>query len=160
MDVLDELLINFWKVLNKHEVKYIMVGGFATRFHGFDRNTDDLDIWLMDTVENRRNLRAAFKELGQGDLISLETMQFIPGWTSFYVGPGIELDIMTSMKGLEQFTFDECLAQASYANLEGAKVPFLHINHLIENKKVVNRAKDQLDVHELELIKKIREQNG
>ncbi len=43
---------------------------------------------LMDTIENRKNLRVAFHELGQGDLISLETMQFVPGWTSFYVGPG------------------------------------------------------------------------
>jgi hypothetical protein len=44
MDVLDEELIQFWKVLNEHGVKYIMVGGFATRFHGYDRNTDDLDM--------------------------------------------------------------------------------------------------------------------
>lgn len=43
MDVLDEELLQFWKVLNANQVKYIMVGGFATRFHGFDRATDDLD---------------------------------------------------------------------------------------------------------------------
>lgn len=159
MDVLDELLINFWKVLNKHDVKYIMVGGFATRFHGFDRNTDDLDMWLMDTLENRKNLREAFIELGQGDIVSLETIQFIPGWTSFYVGPGIELDIMTSMKGLEEHSFEECLSMASIASLDGIKVPFLHINHLIQNKRVVNRPKDQIDVIELERIKKLREEN-
>ena len=34
-------------------------------------------------------------------------------------------------------------------------VPFLHINHLIQNKKVVNWPKDQIDVMELEKIKKI-----
>jgi hypothetical protein len=159
MDVLDEMLVNFWRILNTNQVKYIMVGGFATRFHGYDRSTDDLDMWLMDSLENRRNLRSAFKELGQGDLVSLETMQFVPGWANFYIGPGIELDIMTSMKGLEQFTFDECLSKASLANLEGVIVPFLHINHLIDNKKIVNRPKDQMDVIELERIKKIREQN-
>jgi hypothetical protein len=27
MDVLDNDLINFWKSLNKYEVKYIMIGG-------------------------------------------------------------------------------------------------------------------------------------
>lgn len=67
MDVLDEELLQFWKVLNAHKVQYIMVGGFATRFHGFDRNTDDLDMWLEDTVQNRRNLGEAFEELGYGD---------------------------------------------------------------------------------------------
>lgn len=35
MDILDEVLLRFWGSLNNHDVKYIMVGGFATRFHGF-----------------------------------------------------------------------------------------------------------------------------
>ncbi len=157
MDVLDDELLQFWKVLNACQVKYIMVGGFATRFHGFDRTTDDLDMWLEDTVENRRNLRNAFKELGYGDFSSLEMMQFVPGWTNFYVGSGIELDIMTYMKGLENHSFQECLSKASFADLAGVEVPFLHINHLIDNKKAVNRPKDQLDVVQLEKIRQIRE---
>jgi hypothetical protein len=155
MDVLDEDLLRFWEYLNKHNVHYIMVGGFATRFHGFNRNTDDLDLWLEDTLANRKNLRAAFKDLGYGDFSSLETMEFVPGWTSFYVGQAIELDIMTSMKGLEDMTFGECLAQASVAELDEIKIPFLHISQL--NKIAVNRPKDQIDVIELEKIKKFRE---
>jgi hypothetical protein len=158
MDMLDEELLRFWKVLNKNKVRYIMVGGFATRFHGFNRNTDDLDMWLDDTIENRKNLRTSFSELGYGDFSSLEMMQFVPGWTNFYIGGGIELDIMTSMKGLENISFNECLSLASIADLEGIEVPFLHINHLIENKKIVNRPKDQVDVIELEKIRKIREE--
>jgi hypothetical protein len=41
VDVLDEDLIGFWTAPNDNHVKYITVGG-AIRFHGFDRNTDDL----------------------------------------------------------------------------------------------------------------------
>ena len=160
MDVLDEELLQFWKILNAHKVKYIMVGGFATRFHGFDRATDDIDMWLGDTIENRKNLRNAFRELGYGDFSSLEMMQFVPGWTSFYIGGGVELDIMTTLKGLENYTFDECLALASVADLDGIEIPFLHINHLIDNKKAVNRPKDQIDVIELEKIKKYSEKQS
>ena len=158
MDVLNDELLRFWKALNQNNVRYIMVGGFATRFHGFNRNTDDLDMWLEDTGENRKNLRIAFSKLGYGDFSSLETMQFVPGWTNFYIGGGIELDIMTSMKGLENISFSECLDLASIAELENIQVPFLHINHLIENKKIVNRPKDQVDVIELEKIRKFREE--
>ncbi|HEY4108080.1 nucleotidyltransferase [Puia sp.] len=160
MDILDDELIKFWKILNENGVRYIMVGGFAIRFHGFNRSTDDLDMWLEDTIANRKHLRKAFSELGYGDYVSLETMQFVPGWTSFYIGGGIELDIMTAMKGLENITFAECLEMASVADLEGAKVPFLHINHLIANKKIVNRPKDQVDVIELEKIRVIREKSN
>jgi hypothetical protein len=158
MDMLDEELLRFWKALNDNNVLYIMVGGFATRFHGFNRNTDDLDMWLEDTIENRKNLRRSFSELGYGDFSSLEMMKFVPGWTNFYIGGGIDLDIMTNMKGLENIPFIECLNMASIADLEGVKIPFLHINHLIENKKIVNRPKDQVDVVELEKIRKIREE--
>ncbi len=156
MDVLEEELISFWRTLNKFQVRYIMVGGFATRFHGYNRSTDDLDIWIEESLPNRQNLRKAFFELGYGDLVSIETMQFIPGWTSFYAA-GVELDIMTEMKGIENESFETCLAMASCAEISGIKIPFLHINHLIANKKVVNRPKDQLDVLQLEMIKKIRE---
>lgn len=44
MDIYDEALLRFWSVLNQHQVEYIMVGGFATRLHGFNRNTDDIDL--------------------------------------------------------------------------------------------------------------------
>lgn len=160
MDILDDELLKFWRSLSAHNVRYIMVGGFATRFHGFNRNTDDLDIWLDDNLQNRKNLRESFIELGYGDFRSIETMDFVPGWTSFYVGSMIELDIMTKMKGLENYTFAECLDIASVAELEGITVPFLHINQLIANKKAVNRPKDQIDVIELEKIKKFRHNNS
>ena len=64
------------------------------------------------------------------------------------------------MKGLENISFNECLSMASIADLEGVEVPFLHISHLIENKKKVNRPKDQVDVIELEKIRKIREEGS
>ncbi len=157
MDIFNEQLIDFWQKLNDNNVNYIMVGGFATVFHGFSRTTEDVDLWLEDTLENRKNLRKAFIELEQGDFESIETMDFIPGWTTFY-GAGIEIDIMTEMKGLENISFDECLKLASIADIEGVKIPFLHINHLIENKKAINRPKDKIDVEQLEKIKKIRDE--
>jgi len=158
MDVQDEELLRFWEYLSSYKVRYIMIGGFATRFHGFNRTTDDLDIWLEDTTVNRQNLRNVFKALGYGDMPAIETMEFVAGWTSINIG-NIKLDILTSMKGLENMSFEECLGHASIANLDNIEIPFLHINQLILNKKTVNRPKDQIDVIELEKIKKIRDED-
>jgi hypothetical protein len=55
-------------------------------------------------------------------------------------------------------SFDECIRIAPKATIEGVIVPFLHINQLLANKKAVNRPKDQLDVLELEKIKKLKEE--
>lgn len=160
MDILNEGLLEFWKSLNKNNVVYLMVGGFAVRFNGFNRATEDLDLWLKDNIENRKNFRKAYAESGYGDYPSFEKMIFVPGWTQFYIADGIILDIMTSMKGLENKSFDECYQQARIADLDGVKVPFLHINDLLVNKKAVARPKDQLDVLELEKIKKYLEEKG
>jgi hypothetical protein len=88
----------------------------------------------------------------------LETIQFVLGLTDFRLNNGLHLDILTQMKGLEGFTFEECMSIATIATIENIDVPFLHLNQLIANKKAVNRPKDQIDVKELEKIKIIREQ--
>jgi predicted nucleotidyltransferase len=160
MHILDEDLLKFWKCLNDNMVQYLMVGGLSVNFNGYNRVTDDLDIWLKDTLENRKNLRKTFRDLEYGDFLSFETTQFIPGWSQFYIGPGIILDIMTEMKGLEHYSFDECFENASVASIDGIKVPFLHVNHLLENKKAVGRPKDLEDVRELEKIIEERKKMG
>lgn len=136
-----------------------MVGGFATNLHGFQRYTGDVDLYLEDTLENRKHLRQAFVDLELGDFEPLERMAFIPGWVDFQLNNGVKLDIMTSLKGVD-LTFDECLQMAPVAEIDGILIPFLHINHLIDNKKAVNRPKDQIDVIELEKIKKMQSNSG
>ncbi len=105
------------------------------------------------------NLRKAFDALEYGDYPSIETMQFVPGWTTFYAA-GIQLDIITEMKGLKELSFDECYSMSLIADLNGIHIPFLHIDHLIANKKIVNRPKDQIDVINLEKIKKLLDEQN
>jgi hypothetical protein len=64
---------------------------------------------------------------------------------------------MGSLKGVTE-SFDECLKIAPIFKIEDIEVPILHINHLIANKRQVNRSKDQLDVIELEKIKKLKDE--
>jgi hypothetical protein len=159
VDIFDEDILNFWKILQEYKVIFILIGGYATNLHGYQRFTGDMDIWLNDTIENRQALRKAFIACDMGDYPMIETMQFIPGWTEFHLNNGFTLDILTEMKGLESYTFDECLQMASIADINDVKIPFLHLNQLIQNKKIVNRLKDQLDVEMLEEIQKLREES-
>ena len=119
-----------------------------------------MDIWIEDVKDNRKNLQKAFKDAGMGDYFMIETMQFVPGWTDFRLNNGMRLDVLVNIKGLESFTFNECLSVATSADIDGIKVPFLHINQLIANKKAVNRSRDQIDVIELEKIKELRKEMG
>ncbi len=149
MDILDEEILSLWKVLNQCKVKYIMVGGFATNFHGFSRFTADVDLWLEDSLENRRNFREAMKIMNIGDFEVLETMEFTAGWTSLILNSGIELDLMTQLKGFEKGDFEECYRLAVKVKIEGVEVIFIHLNHLIHEKEKCGRPKDLIDLTEL-----------
>lgn len=153
MDVLDDEILSLWKLLDKNYVQYIMVGGFATNLHGFQRMTGDMDLWIKDTLENRKALRKVLIELEIGDFESIETSQLIPGWSTINLNSGFELDIMTSLKGFEQQSFDECYEISPTALILNIPVKFLHINHLIQAKKASARPKDLIDIIELEKIR-------
>ena len=43
MDIYNEDLINIIKKFQYFEVDYILVGGFATNFHGYKRATGDIN---------------------------------------------------------------------------------------------------------------------
>lgn len=156
MDLLDDELIALWTALEKNQVKYIMVGGFASILNGYNRLTSDIDIWIKDTQENRQSLQIALQETGLDSIPDLQNIDFVPGWSSINLPSGFELDIMTTLKGFEQEKFDDCYLASNEAIIENVSVRFFHINQLIESKKATNRLKDQLDIEELE---KIRNQN-
>lgn len=147
-----EQILNIWKGFRKHNVKYITIGGFAVNIYGYNRNTGDLDILIEDSIENRKALRNAFKEIGIGDFESIETMQFIPGWTDFTLDFGLRLDVMTSIKGLEDKDFSELLNEATVVIIEDVEVNFIDYKNLIIAKKATNRLKDQLDIEELNKV--------
>jgi len=45
-----------------------MVGGFAVNMHGFNRTTNDVDIWLKDEKINRRNFGKVMAFFGYEDV--------------------------------------------------------------------------------------------
>ena len=153
MDVFDEDILRVWRLLGKYDVKYIMVGSFAMSLHGFSKIAPQVDIWIKDTLENRKGLILVLKELGLGDFESIETTQFIPGFSTILLSSGFELDIMTSLKGFEQESFDACYSVSPTAMILEVPVKFMHINQLIEAKRAADRLQDRVDVLELEKIR-------
>jgi hypothetical protein len=145
-------IIDIWKYLAVNKVKYLTIGGFAVNIYGYGRNTGDIDIFIEDSIDNRENLREALKQSGIGDFENLNTMQFIPGWTDITLNFNLRLDIMTSVKGLENTTFEQLLEKAYITEISDIPVYFIDYENLIIAKKASNRPKDLLDIEELEKI--------
>lgn len=147
-------IIEIWKYFSLNKVKYLTIGGFAVNIYGYGRNTGDIDIFIEDSIENRENLRVALKKAGIGDFESIKTMQFTPGWTDITLNFNLRLDIMTSVKGLENIPFEQLLEKAYITEISNIPVYFLDYENLIKAKKAANRPKDILDIEELEKINK------
>ena len=147
-------ILDIWEKLNEYNVRYLTIGGLAVNIYGYTRNTGDIDLLIEDTIENRKNLRLAFAAIGIGDFESLETMQFVAGFTDFNISYGLRLDVMTSIKGLENEKFDNLLQNSTIVFLKEIPVYFLDYDNLIKAKKATNRPKDILDIEELEKLNK------
>jgi len=156
---MNEQIVAIWNSFFENKVKYITIGGFAVNIYGYNRNTGDIDIYLEDTIENRINLRKALNSINLGDFETIETMQFIPGWTDFSLNYGLRLDIMTTVKGLEDKSFSSLLENATIVMIGETPVYFIDYDNLIIAKKAANRPKDILDIEELNRLNIDTEEN-
>jgi hypothetical protein len=58
----------FIRLLNEHNVRYLVVGGYAVALHGYPRYTKDIDIWIWLDPENAERIIAALADFGFGSL--------------------------------------------------------------------------------------------
>ena len=86
MDISRDEVKDLFLSLNKHDVKYMMVGGMAIAMHGYIRATQDLDLWIRIDPENKDRLIAALSENGVSGATYLKDAALLFGWSSVTVG--------------------------------------------------------------------------
>ncbi|MBL0025627.1 MAG: DUF6036 family nucleotidyltransferase [Saprospiraceae bacterium] len=141
------------KAFNDHEVEYILIGGYAVIFHGYDRTTGDMDIWLKPDNENKLKIIVALGEVGYDDesLDELNNFDFTTA-VMFYLG--LEPQKIEFITKLSLLNFDESNARKTFCHIDDEfKVPVLHFNDLILSKFNTGRTKDKADIEELQKIK-------
>ena len=136
----------FIESLNRHNVRYLLIGGYAVALHGHPRYTKDLDIWISMDNTNAANLLKALKDFGFSSL-SLSVEDFLKPDQIVQLGfPPNRIDLMTSPKGID---FDTCYASREEIEIEGLKVKLIDLNNLKINKKATGRYEDLADLENL-----------
>jgi predicted nucleotidyltransferase len=137
----------FLKLLNEHNVRYLLIGGYAVGFHGYPRATADMDIWVAIRPENAERLVAVLREFGF-DLPELSPQLFLQEKQIIRMGvPPVMLEICTSISGVE---FDICYEKRIVAELDGVEVNLISLEDLKVNKKASGRSKDITDLEKLQ----------
>ncbi len=139
------------------QVDFMLVGGHAVIYHGYNRLTGDMDIWLKPDNNNKKLLLEALTEIGFDD----RGIAIINNWDFtnpqiFHIGKVPDkTEFMTSISGVE---YDSAKQNAVMAILDGVSMYIIHLNDLIENKKASGRLKDLADVEHLQKVFNLRNQ--
>jgi predicted nucleotidyltransferase len=132
--------------LNKHEVSYLIVGGYAVGFHGHARYTKDLDVWIDATVENSRQLIDSLVEFGFGAL-GLTSNDFLTSGQVVQLGrEPVRIDLLTSLKGVE---FSNAIERALTVEVDGITCNVIGLDDLRASKAAAGRPQDLADLDHL-----------
>lgn len=134
---------------DRHDVRYLVVGGWALAAHGVPRLTKDLDLWVWPDAGNADAVVHALDDFGFADL-GLAQSDFVEPDVVVQLGyPPNRVDLLTTPSGVE---FDECWDERLTIALDGLQVPFIGLEGLKANKRATGRAQDVVDVQSLESI--------
>ncbi len=136
----------FLKLLNVHQVEYLLIGGYAVGYHGYPRATADMDIWIAMNPANSERIVAVLKGFGF-DLPELSPELFLKEWQVIRLGvPPVRIELATTVSGVN---FSECYAERVVDVLDGVKVNLISLKHLKINKKASGRYQDLADLENL-----------
>jgi hypothetical protein len=139
-----EDVLHLARLLNRHRVRYLLVGGYALAAHGYVRTTEDIDIAVAPDPENSRRWILALSELPdaaagalaqepdplEGDLLH-----------AIRINDEFTVDILPSVAGV---SFSELERHLEWMSLDGERVPVLDLKGLLKTKQGM-RPKDQAD---------------
>lgn len=147
LNVLNQDFREFVELLIKHEVQYLITGGYAVGVYGHPRYTGDIDIWVGTSSENAKKLVTVFNDFGLASF-GLTSDHFTEREQMIQIGyPPHRIDILTSIDGV---SFAEAYPARNTIEIDGLKIPFISLEDLIRNKRATGRGIDLDDLKNLQ----------
>jgi hypothetical protein len=131
--------------LNAHEVRYLLVGGWAVGIYGTPRATKDIDFLIAVDEPNLDRLLAALRAFRAP---TVDKSVFREPGNVYRIGSSpIQIDIINQASGIE---FDDCYARREVLISDGLRISTIARADLIRNKKASGRLRDMADAESLE----------
>ena len=137
-------LLNLFK---KHNVRYLIIGGYAVMRYTEPRFTKDLDLLVAVDEENAQAVYSALKEFG-APLQNLSPEDFAEEGYFYQMGsPPLRVDVLMSIPGV---SFVEAWQNRETVKVAEAEMQFISKDDLIKAKRASGRPQDLLDLENLE----------
>jgi len=151
--------------LQKHRVRYLVVGGVAVNLHGVPRLTGDLDLVVDLSPDNVESLLQAMEETGLKPAAPVDPhgladprrrrqwrnekkLEALTFQGDIENSPYAEVDIVLETP----FDFDEMYESRVSLEADNLTVDLVSLRHLIEIKRRLGREQDLADVDALEKV--------
>ncbi|RKU11986.1 hypothetical protein C6501_11815 [Candidatus Poribacteria bacterium] len=136
----------FLKLLNSHQIKYLLIGGYAVNYHGYPRTTADMDIWVAIQQKNAEKLVDVLREFGF-ESAHLTIDLFMKEKQIVRMGiPPVRIELLTTISGVN---FEECYSDRIIDVIDDIEVQIISLEHLKLNKRASGRYKDLDDLEHL-----------
>jgi hypothetical protein len=151
--------LDFLLCLNKHGVKYLIVGGEAVIYYGYPRLTGDIDFFYGRSAQNCTRIFDALLEFWEQDIPGIATADELEeSGAIFQFGvPPHRIDLINQIDGV---TFEQAWESREETSLEYSgrviDIFIMGLEQLIQNKEAVKRNKDLDDLKYLRAAQKER----
>ena len=130
-----------------HEVRFLIVGGYALAVHGHPRATGDLDVWIECNDANAHRVYEALRVFG-APLQDLTLQDLVTPGTVYQIGlPPLRIDVLTRITGVE---FEAAWPDRRETRIDDLLVPVIGRAALLANKRALGRTRDLADIELLE----------
>lgn len=148
-------LIKIIKMLNKHKIRYLLIGGYAAILYGVKRSTFDIDIAIGLLHENITKTTLLIHEFGFMQIHPQES-GINPNYGMRFSNGRVELDLMF----IENPIFDNLYRYHESIRYGSATIKMPNIMDLVSLKESSGRDKDIQDVIELRNIATLKMRKG
>ena len=154
MDIEHPEFLNFLSCAQKNKLRYMCIGGYAVNYYGYHRSTEDLDIWIAPTNENKKCFFDTMLCMGYSEN-EFEDIKDEDFSTYFMCTLGARpnvIDILTILH--HNLNFDEAEKKMTLHKLnDNLELKFVSYDTLKDTKLLSRRPKDFEDISKLEQLR-------
>lgn len=158
MDIEHPEFVLFLICAKRNQLRYLCIGGYAVNFYGYHRVTEDLDIWIAPTNENKDSFFKTLICMGyaQSELESFKDEDFTD---YFMLTLGVRPHVIDTLTIVHKnIRFDDAEKEMITHQIgEGVEINIVPYEFLKDIKLRSTRPKDLLDIARLE---ELRNQNN
>jgi hypothetical protein len=140
-------LKSVFESFQKHEVRYLVIGGIASILYGVPRATFDLDILIESTPDNAKRLLDSLSDAGLGTASLTDVKEVLSNEITVFKD-WVRIDVQTVTPGLN---FQEAWKHRETMTFQGQTFYVASRKDLISSKRASGRDIDLEDARLLEL---------